>query len=99
LPPALGAFAAGLVLSGNRMTHQVEVLILPYRQSFGVVFFVCPGTLLDLSLFMTGPLLLIVGLFGVLVVKVGAGAVALRVTGLPWQAATGMELGLAQMGE
>ena len=99
LPPALGAFAAGLVLSGNRLTHQMEALTLPYRESFGVVFFVSLGTLLDLSVLIASPLLLIAGLLGVLAVKAGAGTVALRATGLPWRAAAGMGLGLAQMGE
>ncbi len=99
LPPALGAFAAGLVLSGNRLTDQVDALILPYRESFGVVFFVSLGTLLDLSVLMHGPFLLIFGLLAVLVVKVGGATVALRATGLPWRCAAGMGLALAQLGE
>ena len=99
LPLALGAFAAGLVLSGNRLTNQVDALILPYRESFGVVFFVSLGTLLDLSVLKDGPFLLIFGLLAVLAVKVGGAAIALRATGLPWRCAAGMGLGLAQMGE
>ncbi len=99
LPPALGAFAAGLALSGNRLTSQVDALILPYRESFGVVFFVSLGTLLDPSILMQEPLLLIVALLGVLVVKAGAAGIALRAAGLPWRAAAGMGLGLAQLGE
>jgi len=99
LPPALGAFAAGLALSGNRLTGQVDALILPYRESFGVVFFVSLGTLLDPSILMEEPLPLIIALLGVLVVKAGGAAVALRAAGLPWRAAAGMGLGLAQLGE
>jgi len=99
LPPALGAFAAGLALSGNRLTGQVDALILPYRESFGVVFFVSLGTLLDPSVLMEEPLLLIIALLGVLVVKAGGATVALRATGLPWRAAAGMGLGLVQLGE
>ena len=68
LPPALGAFAAGLALNGNRLTGQVDALILPYRESFGVVFFVSLGTLLDPSVLMELPPLLIIALVGVLVV-------------------------------
>jgi CPA2 family monovalent cation:H+ antiporter-2 len=99
LPPALGAFAAGLVLSGNRLTSQVDALILPYRESFGAVFFVSLGTLLDTSVLMDGPLLLILGLLAVLVLKTGGATIALRATALPWRAAAGMGLGLAQLGE
>ena len=99
LPPALGAFAAGLALSGNRLTAQVDALILPYRESFGVVFFVSLGTLLDPSVLMEEPLLLIIALLGVLVIKTGGATIALRAAGLPWRAAAGMGLGLAQLGE
>jgi len=99
LPPALGAFAAGLALSGNRLTGQVDALILPYRESFGVVFFVSLGTLLEPSILMEGLPLLIVALLGVLAVKAGAATIALRATGLPWRVAAGMGLGLAQLGE
>lgn len=99
LPPALGAFAAGLALSGNRLTSQVDALILPYRESFGVVFFVSLGTLLDPRVLMEEPLLLIIAFVGVLLVKFGGGAMALRAAGLPWRAAAGMGLGLAQLGE
>lgn len=99
LPPALGAFAAGLVLNGNRLTRQIDALILPYRESFGVVFFVSLGTLLDVSVLMESPVLLCVALFGVLVLKAGAAVVALHATRLPWRAAGGMGLGLAQLGE
>lgn len=99
LPPALGAFAAGLALSGNRLTSQIDALILPYRESFGVVFFVSLGTLLNPGVLMEWPLLLTAILIGVLVIKTAAATVALRATGLPWRAAAGMGLGLAQLGE
>ncbi len=99
LPAELGAFAAGLALSGNRLTGQVDALILPYRESFGVVFFVSLGTLFDPNVLMDGPLILIGVLLGVLVVKIGGATIALRATGLPWRAAAGMGLGLAQLGE
>jgi CPA2 family monovalent cation:H+ antiporter-2 len=99
LPPALGAFAAGLALSGNRLTGQVDALILPYRESFGVVFFVSLGTLLDPSVLMDEPLLLIGALFGVLLIKAGGATMAVRASGLPWHAAAGIGLGLAHLGE
>jgi CPA2 family monovalent cation:H+ antiporter-2 len=99
LPPALGAFAAGLALSGNRMTGQLDALILPYRESFGAVFFVSLGTLLDPEILIQEPLLLAATLLAVLVVKTAAAAVALWAGGLRWPAALGMGLGLAQLGE
>ncbi len=99
LPPALGALAAGLVLGGNRLSGQVDAMILPFRESFAAVFFVGLGTLLRPAVFLEQPLLLLAGLSGVLAFKSVAGGVALRCTGLNWRAALGMGLGLAQMGE
>ena len=99
LPAAVGAFAAGLALSGNRLTGQLDALILPYRESFGAVFFVSLGTLLDPSIILEEPFLLAGTLLAVLVVKTGAAAVALWASGLRWRAALGMGLGLAQLGE
>ena len=99
LPPALGAFAAGLALSGNRLTGQLDALILPYRESFGAVFFVSLGTLLDPDVLIREPLLLAGALLAVLVLKTAAAAVALWAAGLRWPAALGMGLGLAQLGE
>lgn len=99
LPPALGAFAAGLVLSGNRLTAQIDALVLPLRETFAAVFFVSLGTLMQFGILWTEPLLCVGGLIGVVLLKTGAAAVALRWIGLNWRTALGMGLGLAQMGE
>ncbi len=99
LPPALGALAAGLVLSGNRLSKQIDTIILPFRESFAAVFFVTLGTLLKPALVFEEPLLLLVGLLGMLLLKSAAASLALRAIGLNWKAAVGMGLGLAQLGE
>jgi CPA2 family monovalent cation:H+ antiporter-2 len=99
LPPALGAFAAGLALNGNRLTGQIDALVLPYRETFAAVFFVSLGTLMRFDVLWQHPLLCFGGLAGVLLVKAAAGTVALRAVGLPWRVAGGMGLGLAQLGE
>jgi len=101
LSAALGAFAAGLILSGNRLTGQIDALVLPFRESFAAVFFVSLGTLMRPDLLQTplGAVLCGTGLVGLLAVKTAAAAVALRLTGLRWRLAFGMGLGLSQMGE
>ena len=99
LPPAFGAFAAGLVLSGNRLTAQIDALVLPLRETFAAVFFVSLGTLMQFGILWKEPLLCVGGLIGVVLLKTGAAAVALRWIGLNWRTAAGMGLGLAQMGE
>ena len=101
LPPALGAFAAGLALSGNRLTAQIDALILPYRETFAVVFFVGLGTLMRFDVFSQWgtALVALAVLAGVFVLKTGAATLALRLVRLRWAAAFGMGLGLSQMGE
>ena len=99
LPPALGAFAAGLMLSDNRLTAQIDALILPYRETFSAVFFVSLGTLMRFDVLARHPLLCLGGLVVVLVLKTAAAAVALRAVGLRWRVATGTALGMAEMGE
>jgi monovalent cation:H+ antiporter-2, CPA2 family len=99
LPPAIGALAAGVMLSGQRLSQQADTVLLPFREMFSVVFFVTLGMLLRPFEFFTEPLLLIGGFAAMIVLKTGAASVALRLTGLDWKSAFGMGLGLSQLGE
>ncbi|HUG68788.1 MAG TPA: cation:proton antiporter [Pirellulaceae bacterium] len=99
LPAAVGALAAGIMLSGNRLSKQVDTIVLPFRESFAAIFFVTLGTLLNPGLVLDEPLLLMAGLGAMLMLKSVAAGVALRLVGLNWKAAFGMGLGLAQLGE
>lgn len=99
LPPLIGALAAGLAMSGNRLSKQVDTILLPYRESFAAVLFVTLGTLLDPGAFLREPVLLSAGLVGIVVLKTAAATMALRLTGLAWQTALAMGAGLAQLGE
>jgi CPA2 family monovalent cation:H+ antiporter-2 len=99
LPPAIGALSAGMMLSGNRLSKQIDTIVLPFRETFAAVFFVTLGTLLDPLVFLREPLLLTTGLMSMLVLKTTAAAIALKLNGLRWAAAFGMGLGLAQLGE
>lgn len=44
---ALGAFLAGVVVSESHYSHQVEAEILPFRETFAVLFFVSVGMLVN----------------------------------------------------
>jgi CPA2 family monovalent cation:H+ antiporter-2 len=44
---ALGAFLAGMVLSESVLSHQVGAEILPFRETFTVLFFVSVGMLIN----------------------------------------------------
>ena len=99
LPPMIGAFAAGLMLNGNRLTNQIDSVILPFRETFAAVFFVSLGAMIRFDALLAMPLVCFGALIGVLVLKTTAATLALRLARLPWQAAFGMGLGLSQIGE
>ncbi|MCG8450977.1 MAG: NAD-binding protein, partial [Pirellulales bacterium] len=99
LPPAVGAFASGLVFSGNRWTHQVDALIFPFRETFAAIFFVSLGLIANPVLFWEEPVLTLGALVAVVILKAMAATIALRLTGLRWRLACGMGLGLAHIGE
>ncbi len=99
LPPAVGAFAAGLIFNGNRWSHQIDALVLPFRETFAAIFFVGLGLIFDPRLFWRDPQLLWFVLPSLILLKSVAAAVALLMTGLPLRSAIGMGLGLAHVGE
>jgi CPA2 family monovalent cation:H+ antiporter-2 len=99
LPAAIGALAAGAAFSGSRLSTQIDSILLPFRETFAAVFFVTLGAILRPAVFIEEPVLMTLGLIGMIAVKAAAGSIALRFTGLSWQSACGMGLGLAQLGE
>ncbi len=99
LPPAVGAFAAGLIFNGNRWTKQIDSLVLPFRETFTAIFFVSLGLILDPLVWWDQPLGMAAMLLAVIALKAVAATVALRVTGLSMRHAVGMGVGLAHVGE
>lgn len=99
LPPALGAFAAGLVFGGNRLTPQIDAVVLPFRETFAASFFIALGLAVNPSVALSGPVGFLASLAAVIAIKLLAAAVALRLTGLPTKSALGAGLGLAHVGE
>ncbi len=49
---AIGAFIAGLVISESEYSNQIVAEILPFRDTFGSLFFVSIGMLVELDYFM-----------------------------------------------
>lgn len=99
MPAAVGALAAGFILSGNRLTHQVDTLVLPFRETFAAVFFVSLGSLVRPDLLIQEPWLIIGILVSLLTVKTLAAMTALKLTGLKWRQSLATGLGLSQLGE
>ena len=87
------------MLNGNRLTQQIDSVILPFRETFAAVFFVSLGTLIRFDALLAMPLTCLAALVAVLVLKTSAATIALRFARLPWKSALGMGLGLAQIGE
>jgi len=99
LPPALGAFACGLILNGNRLTGQIDALVLPFREAFAAIFFVSLGMLFNPEVITRAPLFAASAFIGILIIKSTAGSLAARFSGLSWRPSLGIGLGLAQIGE
>ncbi len=99
LPPAVGAFAAGLIFNGNRWTKQIDALVLPFRETFAAVFFIGLGLIFDPRLVWNEPVWMLVSLAAVILIKALAATIALQLTGLTLKRAMGMGIGLAHVGE
>ncbi len=74
---ALGAFVAGAIISQSHLNHQVGVDIIPFRDSFAVLFFVSVGMLVNPpflweNLGQTVALVLLI-IFGKLIITVAIG--------------------------
>ena len=96
---ALGAFIAGLILSESEYSHQALSDILPFRDSFGSLFFISIGMLFDWRLFLNEPVLILALIAGILGIKFVSTALATLAVGYPARIAVLTGLSLAQIGE
>jgi CPA2 family monovalent cation:H+ antiporter-2 len=96
---ALGAFLAGLIISESDYAHETLARLLSLRDTFGALFFVTVGALIDPRVILENlPLLgVMVGLVvvGKFTVRVGL----TRFAGEPPETAVLVGVGLAQIGE
>ncbi|MBT8036811.1 MAG: cation:proton antiporter [Verrucomicrobiae bacterium] len=82
LSPALGAFAAGVVVSGSIYSHRVLAEVLPLKDLFLTLFFVSIGLLIDLDSVIAHWHLIVCGTFLIIVIKGSIVAFAARLSGL-----------------
>ncbi len=66
---ALGAFAAGLVVSESIYSHRILSDILPFKDLFLAIFFISVGLLIDVSVIATDFPRILIGSFLILVLK------------------------------
>lgn len=96
---AIGAFMAGLVLSGTAAAHRIQRLVLPLRDAFAALFFFSFGLSIDPGDLggVFGQALIAIAVS--LVLALAAGVFAARVNGLGRQAAANIATTVVARGE
>ena len=82
LSPALGAFAAGVVVSGSIYSHRVLSEVLPFKDLFLTVFFVSIGLLIDIQQVLENWLVILGFACLIILIKGTIVAIAARASGL-----------------
>jgi CPA2 family monovalent cation:H+ antiporter-2 len=96
---ALGAFLAGVVIGDSAISHQVGAEVLPFRETFAVLFFVSVGMLVNIGYLIAnaGHVLALVAL-----IVIGKSVITLLLGTLfprPARTAIVVAAGLSQIGE
>ncbi len=96
---ALGAFFAGMVLSGSDLSHKAATYLQPLQDVFAALFFVAVGMLFEPSVLWTHPWQVLTVLAIIVVGKSLAALAIVRLLGRPMSTALGVAAALAQIGE
>lgn len=99
LPPALGAFLAGMLMSETVYRHQINASIEPYATLFLAFFFIVLGMGINLPFLMEHKVMILVGVAGLILIKFFALFMVARVRHVSGREAALMSLILAQGGE
>ncbi len=99
LTGALGALAAGVILGENRLTHQIDALVLPFREAFSSMFFISLGMLTDFAYVFHRPLVCLLTLVGAVAFKACCATLALRICGMDRRGARAYGICISQIGE
>jgi len=96
---ALGAFLSGMVVGQSPVSQQAAADALPMRDAFAVLFFASVGMLLDPSIVIHNPGLLLGCLAIVMIVNPLTALSIVAIVGYPLRTALTVALGLTQIGE
>ena len=99
LSPALGAFLAGVVLSGNEYRHELESDIDPFKGLLLGLFFISVGAGMDLTLMAEDPFYILSLALLIMSVKSLVLLAIAKVTKIPRPENLLFALGLSQAGE
>jgi CPA2 family monovalent cation:H+ antiporter-2 len=96
---ALGAFFAGMVLSGSDLGHSAETYLQPLQDTFAALFFVAVGMLFQPLVLLQHPLEVLEVLAIIVIGKSLAALLIVRLLGRPIGTALSVAAALAQIGE
>jgi monovalent cation:H+ antiporter-2, CPA2 family len=96
---ALGAFLAGVIISGSEQSHQVMAQLLPLRDAFVALFFVTVGALIDPKGIIFHPQLLGLIIAMIVLGKFLIWTAVVRLFQYPLVTAIIIAVGLTQIGE
>ena len=99
LPPALGAFLAGMLMSETVYRHQINASIEPYATLFLAFFFIVLGMGINMPFLMEHKWMVLMGVGGLVLIKFFALYMVARVRHVAGREAFLMSLILAQGGE
>ncbi len=96
---SLGAFLAGLLLSGSDYRENVHAAVLPFKDVFTALFFISIGMLLDVSVALAHLPAILGATILLLAIKAALAGAAARILGYPTRTAVLVGLALCQVGE
>ncbi|MDQ1251195.1 MAG: monovalent cation:H+ antiporter-2, family [Euryarchaeota archaeon] len=96
---ALGAFLAGILISGSQYSQQAMGNIVPLRDMFMSFFFVSVGMLLDIGYLRENLLIIIMASIFLIIVKSAASAATTILLGCPLRTTILTGVALSQVGE
>ena len=99
LNSALGAFAAGLAVSGSVYSHRIMADAMTFRDFFLTIFFVSVGAFVDVPFFLANWRMLLAGAAAILVIKSAVLTLAGRWGGVPLRGALLSGIALSGVGE
>jgi len=99
ISPALGAFAAGLVVGDTDFIHEIEGILRPFRDFLSALFFTSIGMLLSPAYVFWNPLLVLSIVLGVVILKVLAAYPAFRVSKAMKRTSVRAAFAIAPIGE
>ncbi|HEV8118436.1 MAG TPA: cation:proton antiporter [Thermoanaerobaculia bacterium] len=99
ISPALGAFAAGVVVGDTEFIHEIGDILRPFRDFLSVLFFASIGMLLDPGFLRASVPLVLLAVSSVVVLKIVAAYPAFRLAGALPRTSLRAAFAIAPIGE